>query len=68
VVVSLAVVDDGVTLAVSDDGIGGSCTPSDPPGIGLASVAVEVAHVGGTLGVVANEEGGTTLRAWVPCL
>lgn len=68
VVVSLAAVEDGVTLVVSDDGVGCTCTPAEQPGIGLASVAEEVAHVGGTIGVVANEEGGTTLRAWMPCL
>jgi signal transduction histidine kinase len=68
VVVSLAAVDGGVTLVVSDDGIGGWCAPTDKTGIGLASVGEEVTHVGGTIGVVANEEGGTTLRAWIPCL
>ena len=68
VVVSLAAVDNGVTLVVSDDGVGCSCAPNDLPGIGLASVAEEVAHVGGTIAVVANEDGGTTVRAWAPSL
>lgn len=68
VLVSLAAVDDGVTLVVSDDGVGCSYAPGDPPGIGLASAAEEIAHVGGTIGVVANEEGGTTFRVWVPAL
>jgi signal transduction histidine kinase len=68
VFVSLGAVDGGVTLVVSDDGVGCSSPAGDRCGIGLASVGEEVAQVGGTIGVVSNEEGGTTLRAWVPCL
>src|SRR5579872_1952390 len=68
VFVSLAAVDDGVTLVVSDDGVGCSCAAGDREGIGLTSVREEIAQVGGTLGVVAEDEAGTTLRAWVPCL
>ncbi|MGI0129239.1 MAG: sensor histidine kinase, partial [Thermoplasmata archaeon] len=68
VVVSLAVVDNGVTVVISDDGVGCSTDGSGGTGIGLRSVAQGVADAGGTFGVIANDDGGTTVRAWVPCL
>ena len=68
VVVSLGVVDDGVTLVVSDDGVGCGADEDSLPGIGLRSLQDSLAQVGGSLTVIANQGEGTTVRGWVPCL
>jgi signal transduction histidine kinase len=68
VVVSLATVDDGVVIVISDDGIGSGANVEKPGGLGLSSLADSIAQVGGNMAVLANEDGGTTVRAWVPCL
>jgi len=71
VVVSLAERDGGVALAVADDGTG---YVSDEPGaevsrswgLGLRSARERLERLGGSLAVIDNEDGGVTLRAWVP--
>ena len=68
VAVTVASIDDGVTVAVSDDGVGCSPELEGARGMGLTSVAEEIAHVGGVIDVVANDDGGTTIRARVPHL
>jgi signal transduction histidine kinase len=74
VVVSLAAVDDGVTVVVTDDGVGVGTDVTagrgDPlgSGLGLASLREGLEQVAGDLSVIADEDGGTTVRAWVPCL
>jgi signal transduction histidine kinase len=67
VVVTIAGVGDGVSVAVSDDGAGFTPDP-DHRGVGLVSLQESVAQVGGTMSVVCDEDGGTTVRAWVPQL
>lgn len=71
VVLSVAALDSGVSLAVADDGLGwraestnGECGPF--PGVGLRSAADRLERLGGSLSVVENEDGGLTVRMWVP--
>ena len=66
VVVSLYRAEDGVGLAVADDGTTGDITSEDQRGLGLRVIAERVERVGGRLSWTANEEGGGTVRAWVP--
>lgn len=66
VLVSLYAADDGVVLAVADDGSVSHSGPADEPGLGLCGLAERVERVGGRMTFAANEEGGSTLRAWVP--
>lgn len=79
VVVSLAVLDGQVTLAVADDGTGwdreadlssrSDAQPSQRPWssrIGLRAARERLERVGGSLSVVDNEDGGITVRAQVP--
>lgn len=83
VAVSLVAVDSGVAVAVADDGIGwrgadvahfeagsrdGTAPTGSARGLGLAAVLERLDRVGGRLSVVSNDDGGLTLRAWVPCL
>ena len=75
--VSLVVADDGVGLSPPtadrpSDGDGGPAgddategTPSS--GLGLGATADRLARVGGQLSVSTNEDGGCTMRAWMPC-
>jgi signal transduction histidine kinase len=65
VVVTVFAGPDGVAVAVSDDGSGLSDAGAGPSP-GLASATDAVAQVGGTLTVSANDDGGATVRAWVP--
>ena len=59
--------DDGLLLAVADDGVG-----FDPDGpsrgghLGLASMRERVRLVGGTLDIESAPGRGTTVIAWVP--
>ncbi len=69
VVVSLYRDADGVGLAVADDGSDsttGDITPERQRGFGLRVVAERIERVGGSLSWTTNEEGGATVRAWVP--
>jgi len=72
VVVSLHAVDGGVSLVVADDGVGLAPGPADgaagpSSGLGLDATAERLARVGGQLNVSTNEDGGCTMRAWMPC-
>ena len=74
VVVSLAAFDDGITVGVTDDGVG-TGHDADPDGrygggsgLGLESLRDSLEQLAGKLSVVANEDGGTTVRASVPYL
>ncbi len=71
VVVTLAAADGGLAVAVTDDGRGlpAPAAPGsgDGTGIGLEAAAARVARLGGTLRLTANDGGGVTLRAWLPC-
>ncbi len=73
VVVSIAATDGGVAVAVADDGLGWSAagersraTRGTSSGLGLQASYDRLARLGGTLSVVGNEDGGLTVRAWVP--
>lgn len=68
VVVSLYRVEDGVGLAVADDGTVGDIASDDPCGLGLRMTAERLERVGGWLSCEGNEEGGGTVRAWVPAV
>jgi LuxR family transcriptional regulator, regulator of acetate metabolism len=65
VVVTVYGVDDGVTIAIADDGVG--VQTGDRQGLGLGAAAERLARLGGRLLLTSNEEGGSTMRAWVPC-
>ncbi|TNC27779.1 GAF domain-containing protein [Amycolatopsis alkalitolerans] len=64
VVVSLGPSLGGVQVMVADDGTGESETPGT--GMGLRSLAERAARLGGRVSLVRDEDGGRTLRAWVP--
>ena len=70
VVVSVAATDDGVAVAVADDGLGWAAASersrATSSGMGLNASYDRLARLGGTLSVVGNEDGGLTVRAWVP--
>lgn len=55
---------NGVTVAVVDDGIG--LQAGSGQGLGLEACAERLGRVGGFLTLDGNDEGGVTLRAWVP--
>ncbi len=66
VLVSLHPRDGGLALAVADDGTAGSTAPAAGPGLGRSAIAEAVGRVGGRVSFTRNEEGGSTVRAWVP--
>lgn len=65
VVVSLGMCDGGVQLVVADDGSGqveagpGTC-------VGVRSLIDRAARLGGRVSLVRDDDGGHTLRAWLP--
>lgn len=63
VLVSLTGLDAGLTLSVADDGVGWCAEES---GVGLRAMRERVEEVGGSVSVVGNEDGGLTVRIWVP--
>lgn len=67
VVVSLSATDDGVQVVVADDG---RPDPTDEPvmscGMGVRALSERAARLGGRVSLVRDEDGGTTLRAWLP--
>jgi signal transduction histidine kinase len=76
VVVSLHAADGGLSLVVADDGVGLNRPPGEGPagdgetpssGLGLGATADRLGRVGGQLVVSTNEDGGCTMRAWIPC-
>ncbi|WP_307849411.1 GAF domain-containing sensor histidine kinase [Qaidamihabitans albus] len=66
VVVSLGPCDGGVQAVVADDGTGepGETWPST--GMGVRTLAERAARLGGRVSLVRDEDGGCTLRAWLP--
>jgi signal transduction histidine kinase len=66
VVISVFASRDGVTVAVSDDGVGLGGAPARHTGLGLASTSDRLARLGGSLAVEPNDDGGVTVQAWVP--
>lgn len=64
VVVIVSADRNGVTVAVVDDGLG--LREAADGGLGLEGCAERLGRVGGYLNVDENDDGGVTLRAWVP--
>jgi signal transduction histidine kinase len=67
VVVSVHVLDEGVSLVIADDGVGLPAQRAGAQGLGVDATAERLARVGGRLTLAPNEDGGCTMRAWVPC-
>ena len=69
VVVTMTKEDEGVSVAVADDGLGwpDEDPRREPHGMGLAAATERLARLGGRLRVFGNEDNGLTVRAWVPC-
>ena len=73
--VSLVVADDGVGLARpagdaaggEGNGVGDGGDRPSAGGLGLEATADRLGRVGGQLVVATNEDGGCTMRAWMPC-
>jgi signal transduction histidine kinase len=71
VVVTVGSSGSGVTLAITDDGVGTGAAGEKPAsderdhGFGLDAIEHALAGVGGTLQLTQNPEGGTTFRVWV---
>lgn len=66
VLVSVFGARDGVTVAIADDGVGLSKHAGERSGLGLAGVAERLGRLGGYLTVGGNDDGGVTVRGWVP--
>lgn len=64
VVVSLVFDEDGIEVAVQDDGVG--VPVGTVPGYGMRSLDEELARVGGDLRLSRSDDTGSTLRARVP--
>ena len=58
--------EEGVTVAVYDDGVGPPAVEDCRAGLGLAAATDRLGRVGGYLTVGRNDDGGVTVRAWVP--
>jgi signal transduction histidine kinase len=56
----------GVTVAIYDDGVGPPAADDGRAGLGLAAASDRLDRVGGHLTLGRNDDGGVTVRAWVP--
>jgi signal transduction histidine kinase len=68
VIVSLCCSDGGVRLAVTDDGTATHERNRHGTRLGLRSLALRAARVGATVQLLHDEDGGATLRAWLPLI
>ncbi|MGW6281884.1 GAF domain-containing protein [Kribbella sp. NPDC055071] len=66
VIVSLGPCDGGTQLVVADDGGGAAPENSDSTGMGVRSLAERAENVSGRVSLVRDDDGGCTLRAWLP--
>lgn len=66
VVVSLSATNNGVQVVVADDGVGKSAEPVASTGLGLPALTDRAARLGGRVSLVRDDEGGRTLRVWLP--
>jgi signal transduction histidine kinase len=66
VVVSVFRFDGGVSLTVSDDGVGLSGGGDSGEGLGLTAIADRVSRLGGRLSIGDNEDGGVSVQVWLP--
>ncbi|HXM56551.1 MAG TPA: GAF domain-containing protein [Candidatus Dormibacteraeota bacterium] len=67
VVVTVSQHRDGVLVVVADDGVGMPAEGVEGSGLGLPAMRDRLARLGGGAVVDDNDDGGTTLRLWVPC-
>jgi signal transduction histidine kinase len=63
VIVTLGPCDGGVHVVVADDGTG---EQGPSTGMGVRSLVERAARLGGRVSLVRDEDGGCTLRAWLP--
>lgn len=66
VVLSVFAVSGGVTVRISDDGVGLPTAGRGSEGLGMSTMSERLARVGGRLDIGGNEDGGVTVQAWVP--
>jgi signal transduction histidine kinase len=67
VVVTVSAQRGGVLVVVADDGVGIPAGGVEARGLGLQAIRDRLGRLGGGLLVDAGEDGGATLRLWVPC-
>lgn len=66
VVVSVFRTGEGLTVTISDDGIGLPEDLRDGQGMGLVSAAERMARIGGKLSINDSDDGGVSVQAWLP--
>jgi signal transduction histidine kinase len=66
VIVSLGPCDAGTQLVVADDGGGAAPENADSTGMGVRSLVERAENVSGRVSLVRDDDGGCTLRAWLP--
>ncbi len=66
VVVSAYASDGGVSVVIADDGVGPDGRGESGDGLGLMAARERLSRLGGRLQVTAGDEGGCTVRAWIP--
>jgi signal transduction histidine kinase len=66
VVVTFFAVREGVSVTVSDDGIGLKPGYARKDGLGITSMSERVGRIGGTFTIRPNDGSGVTVQAWVP--
>jgi signal transduction histidine kinase len=67
VVVTVSSHRGGVLVVVADDGVGIPAAGVGGQGLGLEAIRDRLARLGGGVLIDANEDGGATVRLWVPC-
>jgi signal transduction histidine kinase len=65
VIVTAYAADGGVSVVITDDGVG-PATSTNGDGLGLMAARERLSRLGGRLQIDAGDEGGCTVRAWIP--
>jgi len=66
VIVSFGPTDGGIHVLVADDGSGEQTESGPGTGMGVRTLGERAARLGGNVSFVRDEDGGCTLRAWLP--